>query len=381
MFKEPSLLDWSNHVVLLEYGDQWRHHRRMLNNWLNAHAVSQFHCLQEHQVRLMLRRLVNVPGESHPFEEVKDALFYSHRLIRGNVYNQPDFLVNVFPSLKYVPDWFPGTGWKRTAREWRALKESAQSLPYEWTKTQLEAGVTEPSILSMLLQNHRLTSNLTAKEKELRLKELTWIIVAAGTDTTSATLTAFVAAMVLNSHVQTKAQKELDDILGLVSLPTMADQERLPYIRNLIQEVLRWHPVAPIGVPHSCRQDDIYEGYEIERGTIVIGNIWAITRNKVVYKDPEVFDPDRFLDPSVPYAPAFGWGRRKCPGVYFAEASLFITAATLLATFRFSQKKDSNGQEIPPRLEAVSNSIVMELKPFEFELEFRSDKHRQLIPE
>jgi hypothetical protein len=48
-----------------------------------------------------------------------------------------DFMVNIFPSLSYVPDWFPGTGWKRTAREWKALKERAQSVPYEWTKAQL----------------------------------------------------------------------------------------------------------------------------------------------------------------------------------------------------------------------------------------------------
>jgi cytochrome P450 len=36
----------------------------------------------------------------------------------------------------------------------------------------------------------------------------------------------------------------------------------------------------------------------------------AITRDENIYKDPEVFDPNRFQDPDVPYPPAFGWGRR-----------------------------------------------------------------------
>ncbi|CUA78042.1 Cytochrome P450 2U1 [Rattus norvegicus] [Rhizoctonia solani] len=427
MFKDPSLLNWSGNPVLLEYGDLWRLNRRIFNNWLNARAATQFHWLQEHQARLMLQRFVNIVGNSNPFGEVKRTLYYNmasttlrlaygYRLQDDNdqVFQNiqqtshytalaamfTNFFVNIFPSLTHVPDWFPGTGWKRTAREWRAFKDYAQSVPYEWTKTQLAAGTAEPSVLSILFQDHNVTSNLSAEEKESCFKEIAMMIVAAGTDTvfanfthvqnkqylcdhfqTATALVSFVAAMVLNPHVQAKAQKEIEEVLGPMSLPTMADQERLPYIRHLVQEVLRWQPPAPAGVPHACWQDDIYRGYNIEKGTVVMGNIWAMTRDESAYKDPESFDPDRFLDSNVPYPPAFGWGRRKCPGIHFAQSSLFIIAASLLATFRFSKKKDANGQEITPQLELVSNSIIMELKPFEFEVEFRSDRHRQLVQE
>ncbi|CAE7145628.1 unnamed protein product [Rhizoctonia solani] len=75
MCKEPSLLNWGGNLPLLGYNDQWRHHRRMLNNWLNVRAVTQFHQLQEHQARLMLQRLVNAVGDPHPFGKVKHALF------------------------------------------------------------------------------------------------------------------------------------------------------------------------------------------------------------------------------------------------------------------------------------------------------------------
>lgn len=48
-----------------------------------------------------------------------------------------DFFVNILPILNRVPDWFPGTGWKQTARTWRANKERAVDEPYEWTKAQV----------------------------------------------------------------------------------------------------------------------------------------------------------------------------------------------------------------------------------------------------
>lgn len=47
-----------------------------------------------------------------------------------------DFLVNTIPWLAYVPDWFPGAGWKKTAREWRDQKDHALNSSYYWTKQQ-----------------------------------------------------------------------------------------------------------------------------------------------------------------------------------------------------------------------------------------------------
>ncbi|KAF8668104.1 cytochrome p450 [Rhizoctonia solani] len=363
MFKDPSLLNWSGNAVLLGYSDLWRNYRRIFNNWLGSRTVTQFHQLQESQAQQMLQRLANISGDANPFEEVKRTIYYTIasstlRLAYGYKLQSDDDIIlqNINQTAHYTAQaaMFTSTGWKRTAREWRAFKDNAQSIPYEWTKAQLAAGTAEPSILSMLLQDSHLTSNLSPKAKEICLKEISMMIVAAGTDTTSTALVSFVAAIVLNPHVQVKAQEEIDNVLGFASLPKISDRERLPYVRNLIQEVLRWLPPVPAGVPHASWKDDAYRGYEIERGTVV-----AMTRDESVYRDPETFNPDRFMCSTVPHPPAFGWGRRRCAGIHFAEASLFITAATLLAFFKFSKKKDTHGQEITPQLEFASNSLVM----------------------
>lgn len=66
--------------------------------------------------------------------------------------------------------------------------------------------------------------------------------------------------MVLNPQVQARAQEEIDTELGPNTLPTMSDRERLPYIRNLILEVMRWSPVNPTGI-----KPNKHEGIRVNR--------------------------------------------------------------------------------------------------------------------
>ncbi|CAE6461621.1 unnamed protein product [Rhizoctonia solani] len=190
---------------------------------------------------------------------------------------------------------------------------------------------------------------------------------------------SFVAAMVSNPEVQAKAQLELDTVLGPCSLPTISDRERLPYVNNLISEVIRWRPALPTAIPHVCLDDDKYKGYDILKGTIIFGNVWSISRDESIYPDPETFDPERFSDPLLPQVPIFGWGRRRCPGASFGDASVFIAVASLLATFTFSNANKAGGENMHTKLENTSNSLFLELKPFEFKLNLRSQAHGELI--
>ncbi|KAG8686545.1 hypothetical protein FRC11_008789 [Ceratobasidium sp. 423] len=87
-----------------------------------------------------------------------------------------NFLVNAFSALSYIPNWLPGTKWKRIAQEWREHKNRAVNNPYEWTKQQVAAGDFEPSVLSALLQDHELASGLSVEERDKELKELAYVL-------------------------------------------------------------------------------------------------------------------------------------------------------------------------------------------------------------
>jgi cytochrome P450 len=77
-----------------------------------------------------------------------------------------------------------------------------------------------------------------------------------------------------------------------------------------------------VALPHCTTADDVFDGYFIPRGTLLLANSWAITHDPEVYEAPDEFRPERFLrigaqgqlelNPDVfnPAAAVFGYGRR-----------------------------------------------------------------------
>ena len=80
--------------------------------------------------------------------------------------------------------------------------------------------------------------------------------------------------MTVHPDVQRKAQEEIDRVIGTHRLPTLADRENLPYIDAVVKEVLRWQPVAPMGLPHTSTEDDTIEGYFIPKDAMIFANVW-----------------------------------------------------------------------------------------------------------
>lgn len=138
--------------------------------------------------------------------------------------------------------------------------------------------------------------------------------------------------MTLHPEIQKRAQEEINSVIGPDRLPSLNDRSSLPYVEAVVKEVLRWNPVGPLGVPHRLIEDDVYEGYLIPKGTLVIANIWyayfsmsycftdVMPLTRKFLHDPEIngpnpytFDPSRFLSEKPVPDPkdcVFGFGRR-----------------------------------------------------------------------
>lgn len=145
-------------------------------------------------------------------------------------------------------------------------------------------------------------------------------MITAGMDTTAISAEWAMAELIKNPRVQQKAQEELDRVIGFERVMSEKDFSSLPYLQSVAKEAMRLHPPTPLMLPHRSNANVKVGGYDIPKGSNVHVNVWAIARDPAVWKDPDEFRPERFLEEDVDMKGhdfrllPFGAGRRVCPG-------------------------------------------------------------------
>lgn len=392
-------------LSLMRYGDVWRLHRRVLHQHLNETALARMYANIERTNARFLRALVDTP---------EDWWHLTHWLAGANimsaVYGMEDtklkndpwiqlgedavqmakdvflsglHLVDIFPILKYVPAWFPGAAYKRMARRTSDLSRRARDEPADWVRVQIDAGKAVPSITTALIDAEVDGAPLSREV----INNCTGVAYVGGVDTTLSTLQSFILAMVRNPDVQKKAQEEIDRTLPTDRLPTLTDRSTLslPYLEAVIRETYRVYPSVPLGLPHNSLQEDEYAGMRVPTGSTLIANIWSILRDEKTYREPECYRPERFMkdgkideDVMNPRSAVFGFGRRICPGRYFAEAEVWLMMATLLHCFDIFPAQDADGHDVYPA-EDVVGSLIVAPKKFECKIVPRSEGKKALV--
>ncbi|XP_044470677.1 cytochrome P450 71AU50-like [Mangifera indica] len=139
-------------------------------------------------------------------------------------------------------------------------------------------------------------------------------------------------------EVMKRAQKELENVVGLDRMVEESDLENLEYLDMIMKEALRLHPVSPL-IPYESAEDCTIDGYYIPKKSRVYINVWAIGRDSEAWTDSEKFFPERFVGSDIDLRGrhfqllSFGSGRRICPGMQLGLIVLKLVLAQLLHCF------------------------------------------------
>lgn len=162
--------------------------------------------------------------------------------------------------------------------------------------------------------------------------------IVAGHETSAVTLAW--ALYLVSQHAPTAARlrREIEEVTA--GAPIDRDHvERLVFTRQVIQETMRLYPAAHTLTRVSMRETQVAE-VKIRAGSRVLIPVYALHRHRLWWRDPDLFDPDRF-GPHEPqpdrhvYLP-FGAGPRICLGAAFAMTELVVTLATLVRAADFA---------------------------------------------
>ncbi|KAF8462220.1 cytochrome P450 [Russula ochroleuca] len=289
----------------MNHGEQWRRMRRAAHEALTKVAVQRYHPIETKEATIMRTAASAILSITYDHPTLTSGLEKVVQDMDRRVHQGARAATGT--SLSKIAKW------KREVFKQASERSETFLRLFNHVKIDLESVGVRPSFSASLIE-HQDRYRLSERE----MAYLGGTMFGAGFETTSTTLMWWTLAMVAFPEVQRRAQAELDAVVGRERLPTYADAPRLPYVRAIIKEVIRWRPVVRLGLPHVAAEDDWYEG-------MVFGD------------DADEFKPERHLGDRGELLPG--------PKETNREARM-LWAANLKCGW------DENGKELPPDISA-----------------------------
>lgn len=169
-----------------------------------------------------------------------------------------------------------------------------------------------------------------------QLRDQLATLILAGHETTAVTL---FWAMSLLAQDPAEQERVAEEAVRVPIQPesAMAAISALVRTRAVVNETLRLYPPAFTLVREALGPDRLGD-FDLPKGSVVMISPWVLHRHQRLWRDPDAFDPGRFM-PDKPQPPRFsylpfGAGPRICVGAQFALTEATLALAMLLRRFR-----------------------------------------------
>ncbi|KAG6826832.1 hypothetical protein H0H92_014250 [Tricholoma furcatifolium] len=242
---------WRESLPFMGYDEDFQRHRRMFQQYFNKDRSQTYWPVQIREARVFLQNLNNNPDTrardstiltfvtslivrimaghqitsmEDPYVKLADEVSAATALTGSTGAS----ILDIFPfrSLFWVqmPEWFPGKYYAQISRETIPKLQRLYDHLFDQVQLHLANGIARPSIMASQIEAFRAGDN-TFEYTEEDIKGYGATAYFAGAETA-------------------RVQEEIDQVIGSRRLTDFDDRGSLPYVENLVQEILRYY-VSP----------------------------------------------------------------------------------------------------------------------------------------
>ena len=303
--------------------------QRMLSGWAAGQTREIYADMMGLTLAIAARTLFDSDVEGGAAEVGKAMQFLQENFIRQ------------FDSLIILPTWIPTPHNLRIRRAVRRLDD----VIYGFIRQRRQSKTARNDLLSLLL-HARDEDGSQMTDQQLRDEAMTLFL--AGHETTALVLSWTWYLLGQHAEVEQRLAEEVRTVLQ-GRPPTLEDVPRLPYLEQVVLEVMRLYSPAYL-IGREALEDCEIGGYRVPRGTTIFMPQWVVHRDPRFFADPESFRPERWTAafqkqlPKFAYFP-FGGGPRLCIGNTFAMTEMVLVLALIAQSYRFTLRP---GQVVEP---------------------------------
>ncbi|XP_065880257.1 cytochrome P450 81C13-like [Euphorbia lathyris] len=354
--------------VWASYGDLWRSLRRLtVVEMFSSKSLQRTCAIREEEVHSLLRRLFKISGGGGKqkvdmkhlisllmcniimriaagkrcVEEEDEDTEVEKQLFR-------DFKERFFPILSLnICDFVPilrligFRGIEKSMIKMQKLRDDylqnlLDEVRFKCCNSKISELKERMSVIETLLALQQLEPEYYSDEV---IKSIMVMMFVAGVETSAVSVEWAMSLLLNHPQVMQKLKAEIAKYVGNDHLLNDLDLTKLPYLRCVVNETLRLYPPGPLLLPHFSSETCTVGGYEVQKGTMLLVNVWSMHRDPNVWEDPNEFKPERFegdIGEQVgsKYIP-FGMGRRACPGAGMGIRMVSLALGALIQCFNW----------------------------------------------
>lgn len=186
-------------------------------------------------------------------------------------------------------------------------------------------------------------------------------MVAAGLDTLPSNINMTIAYL-SSPHGQDIQKRAYEELMKTYPKgdgwhACVAD-ETCEYLVAMVKESLRYWSTINLSIARQLVKEVEYKGVKYPAGTPFIMNTYAANHDSSYFKDPETYNPERYIDVSNVglQQMSYGAGSRMCAGAQLANRELYITFTRLILTFHIRETSDV---KMRPELDPIDCNYLM----------------------